>query len=54
MGIVQDGSIGLFSTNICHLLQRCDEEDDATSARAEPANAKPKSNVQNLQAGEYQ
>uniref|UniRef100_A0A2P2K0S1 Transcription factor VOZ1 n=1 Tax=Rhizophora mucronata TaxID=61149 RepID=A0A2P2K0S1_RHIMU len=32
----QGGSLGSFSTDICRLLQLCDEEDDATSALAVP------------------
>ncbi|KAI3466709.1 hypothetical protein Pfo_023372 [Paulownia fortunei] len=32
----QAGSLGLFSSEICRLLQLCEEEDDATSALAAP------------------
>ncbi|GFP79746.1 transcription factor voz1 [Phtheirospermum japonicum] len=32
----QGGSLGLFSSEICRLLQLCDEEDDATSVLAAP------------------
>lgn len=35
MIIVQGGSLG-FSSDICRLLQLCEEEDDATSALAAP------------------
>ncbi|KAJ4840401.1 Transcription factor voz1 [Turnera subulata] len=43
----QGGSLGSFSTDICRLLQLCEEEDDATSALAAP---KPEPNDQSLQA----
>lgn len=44
----QGGSLGSFSTDICRLLQLCEEEDDATSPLAAP---KPEPNDQSLQAG---
>ncbi|KAJ1394018.1 putative transcription factor [Sesbania bispinosa] len=44
----QGGSLGSFSTDICRLLQLCEEEDDATSPLAVP---KPEPNDQTLQAG---
>ncbi|KAL3577049.1 hypothetical protein D5086_022332, partial [Populus alba] len=44
----QGGSLGSFSTDICRLLQLCEEEDDATSALAAP---KPEPNDQSLQVG---
>ncbi|GAU45698.1 hypothetical protein TSUD_86740 [Trifolium subterraneum] len=44
----QDGSLGSFSTDICRLLQLCEEEDDASSPLAAP---KPEPNDQTLQAG---
>ncbi|KOM31587.1 hypothetical protein LR48_Vigan01g114200 [Vigna angularis] len=43
----QGGSLGSFSTDICRLLQLCDEEDDASSPLAAP---KPEPNDQTLQA----
>lgn len=43
------GSLGSFSTDICRLLQLCEEEDDATSALAAP---KPEPNDQSLQVGD--
>lgn len=42
----QGGSIGAFSSDICRLLQLCEEEDDATSALAAP---KSEPNDQSLQ-----
>nr|DAD22753.1 TPA_asm: hypothetical protein HUJ06_024216 [Nelumbo nucifera] len=45
------GSLGSFSSDICRLLQRCDEEDDATSALAETTNPKPEPDVQSLPMG---
>ncbi|KAI5331676.1 hypothetical protein L3X38_021802 [Prunus dulcis] len=45
----QGGSLGSFSSDICRLLQLCEEEDDATSPLAAP---KPEPNDQNLQVGE--
>ncbi|XP_034701806.1 transcription factor VOZ1-like isoform X1 [Vitis riparia] len=45
------GSLGSFSADINRLLQRCEEEDDATSALVEPAALKPEPDVQSLQAG---
>ncbi|KAK8984511.1 hypothetical protein V6N11_047732 [Hibiscus sabdariffa] len=45
----QGGSLGSFSTDICRLLQLCEEEDDATSILAVP---KPEPDNQNLQAGD--
>ncbi|XP_027367177.1 transcription factor VOZ1 isoform X3 [Abrus precatorius] len=44
----QGGSLGSFSTDICRLLQLCEEEDDATSSLVAP---KPEPNDQTLQAG---
>ncbi|KAF8409170.1 hypothetical protein HHK36_005244 [Tetracentron sinense] len=43
------GSFENFSADLCRLLQRCEEEDDATSALAEPALPKPEPDVQRLQ-----
>ncbi|CAN6985521.1 unnamed protein product [Brassica oleracea var. botrytis] len=40
------GTLGSFSTDICRLLQLCDEEDDATSKLAAP---KPEPTDQNLE-----
>ncbi|KAL5054170.1 hypothetical protein RYX36_034852 [Vicia faba] len=45
----QGGSLGSFSTDICRLLQLCEEEDDASSPLAAP---KPEPNDQALQAGD--
>ncbi|PPS13421.1 hypothetical protein GOBAR_AA07134 [Gossypium barbadense] len=45
----QGGSLGSFSSDICRLLQLCEEEDDATSVLAAP---KPEPNDQNLQVGD--
>ncbi|CAN1149956.1 Transcription factor VOZ1 [Linum perenne] len=42
----QGASLGSFSTDICRLLQLCEEEDDATSTLAVP---KPEPNDQTLQ-----
>ncbi|KAI3879514.1 hypothetical protein MKW92_000891 [Papaver armeniacum] len=42
------GSLGTFSEDLCRLLQRCDEEDDATSALKEPGNPKPEPDVQSV------
>ncbi|KAK8642089.1 hypothetical protein V6N13_011451 [Hibiscus sabdariffa] len=42
----QGGSLGSFSSDICRLLQLCEEEDDATSVLAAP---KPEPNDQNQQ-----
>lgn len=39
----QGGSLGSFSTDICRLLQLCEEEDDASSPLAAP---KPEPNNQ--------
>ncbi|KAK7306607.1 hypothetical protein VNO77_44557 [Canavalia gladiata] len=44
----QGGSLGSFSTDICRLLQLCEEEDDATSSLVAP---KPEPNDLTLQAG---
>ncbi|CAA7015784.1 unnamed protein product [Microthlaspi erraticum] len=44
----QGGTLGSFSSDICRLLQLCDEEDDATSKLAAP---KPEPTDQNLQRG---
>ncbi|XP_028188938.1 transcription factor VOZ1-like isoform X1 [Glycine soja] len=44
----QGGSLGSFSTDICRLLQLCEEEDDASSQLAAP---KPEPNDQTLQVG---
>ncbi|CAH2034194.1 unnamed protein product [Thlaspi arvense] len=44
----QGGTLGSFSSDICRLLQLCDEEDDATSKLAPP---KPEPADQNLEAG---
>ncbi|KAM7500749.1 hypothetical protein LguiA_025163 [Lonicera macranthoides] len=41
----QGGSLGSFSTDICRLLQLCEEEDDATSALAAP---KPEPDAQKV------
>ncbi|KAF5191998.1 Transcription factor voz1, partial [Thalictrum thalictroides] len=48
------GSPGSFSTDICRLLQRCEEEDDATSALVEPTVPKPEPDVLNHQPGNVQ
>ena len=48
-GDLQGGSLGSFSSDICRLLQLCEEEDDATSALAAP---KPEPNDQTLQVGD--
>ncbi|KAH7544906.1 transcription factor VOZ1 [Ziziphus jujuba] len=45
----QAGSLGSFSSDICRLLQLCEEEDDATSPLAAP---KPEPNDQGFQVGE--
>ncbi|CAK8577619.1 unnamed protein product [Lathyrus sativus] len=45
----QGGSLGSFSTDICRLLQLCEEEDDASSPLAAP---KPEPNDQTLKAGD--
>ncbi|KAE7995774.1 hypothetical protein FH972_000542 [Carpinus fangiana] len=42
----QGGSLGSFSSDICRLLQLCEEEDDATSPLAAP---KPEPSDQNVQ-----
>ncbi|KAL2484073.1 Transcription factor VOZ1 [Forsythia ovata] len=44
----QGGSLGSFSSEICRLLQLCEEEDDATSALAAP---KPEPDVQKVMDG---
>ncbi|KAK4740627.1 hypothetical protein SAY87_024215 [Trapa incisa] len=44
----QGGSLASFSSDICRLLQLCEEEDDATSALAAP---KPEPNDQTLHVG---
>lgn len=44
----QGGSLGSFSSDICRLLQLCEEEDDATSPLAAP---KPEPNDQSVQVG---
>ncbi|XP_021907726.1 transcription factor VOZ1 [Carica papaya] len=44
----QGGPLGSFSSDICRLLQLCEEEDDATSGLAAP---KVEPNDQNLQVG---
>lgn len=44
---VQGGSLG-FSSEICRLLQLCEEEDDATSALAAP---KPDPDAQKVVGG---
>ncbi|KAL1327209.1 hypothetical protein HN51_037287 [Arachis hypogaea] len=44
----QGGSLGSFSTDICRLLQLCEEEDDASSPLAAP---KPEPNDQTQQIG---
>lgn len=43
--MLQGGSLGSFSTDICRLLQLCEEEDDATSALAAP---KPEPDAQKV------
>ncbi|KAB2078192.1 hypothetical protein ES319_A06G145700v1 [Gossypium barbadense] len=43
------GSLGSFSSDICRLLQLCEEEDDATSILVVP---KPEPNDQSLQVGD--
>ena len=48
-GDLQGGSLGSFSSDICRLLQLCEEEDDATSVLAGP---KPEPNDQSLQVGD--
>ena len=48
-GDLQCGSLGSFSSDICRLLQLCEEEDDATSALAAP---KPEPNDQSLPVGD--
>ncbi|XP_004293908.1 PREDICTED: transcription factor VOZ1-like [Fragaria vesca subsp. vesca] len=45
----QGGSVGSFSSDICRLLQLCEEEDDASSPLAAP---KPEPNDQKLDTGE--
>ncbi|XP_022978684.1 transcription factor VOZ1-like [Cucurbita maxima] len=45
----QGGSFGSFSSDICRLLQLCEEDDDASSPLAAP---KPEPNEQNLQVGD--
>jgi len=45
---IQGGSLGSYSTDICRLLQLCEEEDDASSPLTAP---KPEPNDQALQAG---
>ncbi|PRQ29038.1 putative transcription factor VOZ family [Rosa chinensis] len=45
----QGGSVGSFSSDICRLLQLCEEEDDASSPLAAP---KPEPNDQKLEVGE--
>ncbi|XP_023517998.1 transcription factor VOZ1-like [Cucurbita pepo subsp. pepo] len=45
----QGGSLGSFSSDICRLLQLCEEDDDASSPLAAP---KPEPNEQNLQVGD--
>ncbi|KAJ7968628.1 transcription factor VOZ1-like [Quillaja saponaria] len=45
----QGGSLGSFSTDICRLLQLCDEEDDASSPLAAPK-PEPKDHI--LQVGD--
>lgn len=47
--LVQGGSPGSFSSDICRLLQLCEEEDDATSPLAAP---KPEPTDQGFQVGE--
>ena len=47
-GWVQGGSLGSFSTDICRLLQLCEEEDDASSPLAVP---KIEPSDHNLQTG---
>lgn len=42
-------SLGSFSSDICRLLQLCEEEDDATSSLAELAAPKPEPDAQNPQ-----
>jgi hypothetical protein len=44
---LQGGSLGSFSTDICRLLQLCEEEDDASSALAAP---KPDPDAQKIGA----
>ncbi|XP_021898421.1 transcription factor VOZ2-like [Carica papaya] len=44
-------SLGSFSDDIARMLQLCEEEDDASSAFAEPACLKPESAVQSLCPG---
>lgn len=51
--LLQGGSLGSFSNDICRLLQQCEEEDDATSALAAPANSpKLEPDVNNQAGGE--
>ncbi|KAL6198361.1 hypothetical protein ACLB2K_028152 [Fragaria x ananassa] len=45
----QGGSVGSFSSDICRLLQLCEEEDDASSPLAAP---KPEPSDQKLDTGE--
>ncbi|XP_050371767.1 transcription factor VOZ1 [Argentina anserina] len=45
----QGGSVGSFSSDICRLLQLCEEEDDASSPLAAP---KPEPNDHKLEVGE--
>ncbi|XP_057955316.1 transcription factor VOZ1-like isoform X3 [Malania oleifera] len=45
------GSLGSFSADIGRLLERYDEEDDATSALAEPAALKPEPEAKGTNAG---
>ncbi|RVW95918.1 Transcription factor VOZ1 [Vitis vinifera] len=48
---LQGGSLGSFSSDICRLLQLCEEEDDATSALADGAVPKPEPDAQGHQIG---
>lgn len=47
--MMQGNSLGSFSSDICRLLQLCEEEDDATSSLAELAAPKPEPDAQNPQ-----
>lgn len=47
--MIQGGNPGSFSSDICRLLQLCEEEDDATSPLAAP---KPEPTDQSFQVGE--
>ncbi|KAF8413811.1 hypothetical protein HHK36_001804 [Tetracentron sinense] len=47
---LRGGSFGSFSADIYRLLQHCEEEDDATSALAEPAALKPEPDIRDIRS----